>query len=540
MVLRSIPGFKVPLSIPALTLIIFCSLFPTGLQAQSRLLLQPNLSVALSFQGASVAKPSEEWLGIYLNKKKVGYSSSFTSQTLYEGKPAIREIGAGVTKLTVLGTSVEEEESTETITDLERRPLFQSFDVKSNGSAIHVVAKFDYTAKRIECIIGTGAEATKKTVVIPDGADLAADSNTVSQGKPIAVGQKFSFYYLDPLSVELKQADVEVTGRAKIRDDSGKFAPVFTTKSNLTTGQMLSWADEKGTMLRAEASLGPVSMIMVRESKEHALNKVYQTPGLSIGKPGNSDTPVPPADFAVATAIIPDKPIENGRKLRSLKVVISGISEKRLLLSDTRQKVTDIRSGKSGSFSATFSLRDDAFDSSASLLLPIKSEEFAPYLSKAAYLDIENENIKKTAATIRGSEENAYKVAVAIRDWVNIEMTPDPSIGVIRSATDVYGRRRGVCRDYATLYTAIARAAGLPTRLCAGIVYSQGRFYYHAWAESYVGKWVAFDPTLYQPSIGAEYVDATHIKFAQGDVTGMLNVVSIVGRLKIKVLEQAL
>ncbi len=118
-------------------------------------------------------------------------------------------------------------------------------------------------------------------------------------------------------------------------------------------------------------------------------------------------------------------------------------------------------------------------------------------------------------------------------------MTPDPSIGVIRSATDVYGRRRGVCRDYATLYTAIARAAGLPTRLCAGIVYSQGRFYYHAWAESYVGKWVAFDPTLYQPSIGAEYVDATHIKFAQGDVTGMLNVVSIVGRLKIKVLEQA-
>src|SRR5947209_1869987 len=81
--------------------------------------------------------------------------------------------------------------------------------------------------------------------------------------------------------------------------------------------------------------------------------------------------------------------------------------------------------------------------------------------------------------------------------------------------------RRRVCLDYATLYAALARAAGVPTRLCAGIVYAQGKFYYHAWAESYVGQWVAFDPTLYDPEQPVAYVDATHIKFAQGDVTGM-------------------
>ena len=114
-------------------------------------------------------------------------------------------------------------------------------------------------------------------------------------------------------------------------------------------------------------------------------------------------------------------------------------------------------------------------------------------------------------------------------------MTPDASIGVPRSASDIYEKRRGVCRDYATLYGAIARAAGVPTRLCTGIVYANGRFFYHAWAESYVGEWVTFDPTLYDPAHPVSYVDATHIKFAQGDVMQMFEVVAIVGRLHLTV-----
>ena len=180
MFLRYFPKIKKSLSFATFLLFLFYSFSPTCLKAQSRLHVQTSFSLLVGHQATNVAKSSEEWLGIYLSKKKVGYSSSVASPTLYEGKPAIREVGAGVTKLTVLGTSVEEEESTETISDLEHRPLFQSFDVKSNGSAIHVVAKFDYAAKKIECVIGVGADASKKTVEIPDGADLVADPNAVS------------------------------------------------------------------------------------------------------------------------------------------------------------------------------------------------------------------------------------------------------------------------------------------------------------------------------------------------------------------------
>jgi transglutaminase-like putative cysteine protease len=166
---------------------------------------------------------------------------------------------------------------------------------------------------------------------------------------------------------------------------------------------------------------------------------------------------------------------------------------------------------------------------------PVTDSAMAPYLSKAAFLPTDDPEIRKTALQIRGKTTDLYHIARSIRDWVHTAMTPDASIGVPRSANDIYRRRRGVCRDYATLYTAIARAAGLPTRMCSGIVYADGRFFYHAWAESYIGKWVAFDPTLFDPSHPVDYVDATHIKFSEGDATSVYDVVSIVGRLKIAI-----
>jgi hypothetical protein len=84
-------------------------------------------------------------------------------------------------------------------------------------------------------------------------------------------------------------------------------------------------------------------------------------------------------------------------------------------------------------------------------------------------------------------------------------------------------------------YTALARAAGIPARICSGIVYFRDSFFYHAWAEIEPrpgAEWVAFDATL-----PTDFVDATHIKFAQGDPTAMFQAVRVVGQLKAEVLE---
>ena len=95
--------------------------------------------------------------------------------------------------------------------------------------------------------------------------------------------------------------------------------------------------------------------------------------------------------------------------------------------------------------------------------------------------------------------------------------------------------RTGNCQSHARLYTALARAAGIPTRFVSGLVYLEGKgFLYHSWAESFInGHWVSIDPTYNQlPS------DPTHLKLLEGHLPeDMAPIVAIIGRIKIKVLE---
>ena len=91
-------------------------------------------------------------------------------------------------------------------------------------------------------------------------------------------------------------------------------------------------------------------------------------------------------------------------------------------------------------------------------------------------------------------------------------------------------RRAGDCNEHTVLYTALARAAGLPTVMNAGVVYVDGNFYYHAWPTVWVGDWVAVDPTFDQfPA------DATHIGFVRGGLDRQVELMKIIGRLAIDV-----
>ena len=55
------------------------------------------------------------------------------------------------------------------------------------------------------------------------------------------------------------------------------------------------------------------------------------------------------------------------------------------------------------------------------------------------------------------------------------------------------------CEGFVALFVALCRAAGLPARGTGGLAYAQEGFAAHAWAEVYVGRWIAVDPTWCQP-----------------------------------------
>jgi hypothetical protein len=72
---------------------------------------------------------------------------------------------------------------------------------------------------------------------------------------------------------------------------------------------------------------------------------------------------------------------------------------------------------------------------------------------------------------------------------------------------------------------------GLPARTAAGLVYLDGSFYYHAWPEVYLGRWVAVDPTL-----GQVPADAAHVRFTVGGLARQIELIRLIGQLSIDVL----
>ena len=63
----------------------------------------------------------------------------------------------------------------------------------------------------------------------------------------------------------------------------------------------------------------------------------------------------------------------------------------------------------------------------------------------------------------------------------------------VPDALSTLENRMGDCNEHAMLLAAMARAAKIPTRVEAGLVYLKGRFFYHAWNLVYLGRWVSVD-----------------------------------------------
>ena len=76
----------------------------------------------------------------------------------------------------------------------------------------------------------------------------------------------------------------------------------------------------------------------------------------------------------------------------------------------------------------------------------------------------------------------------------------------------------------------VDHAAGIPARIAAGMVYMDSAFYYHAWSEVWLGRWVAIDPVLDQLP-----ADATHIKVVEGGPEKHTALLRVIGQVAMEV-----
>jgi hypothetical protein len=220
----------------------------------------------------------------------------------------------------------------------------------------------------------------------------------------------------------------------------------------------------------------------------------------------------------------PDHPIRHPRSVSALRIALEGVD--RVPPSDAAQRCAAVRQD----VTCEMKRAEPAVAGDAAPLSPAE----ARYLRSSITVQSDDPSIRRLAAEITGGSATTEERIGGILRWLdhNVEKAPLD----VFSALDVLQQRKAECQGHAYLYTALARAAGIPTRVVNGLVYSeelQG-FLYHSWTESRVGaRWQAVDPTF-----GQLTADATHIKLVEGEnLAELMPLTEWVGKVRIRVLE---
>jgi len=146
-------------------------------------------------------------------------------------------------------------------------------------------------------------------------------------------------------------------------------------------------------------------------------------------------------------------------------------------------------------------------------------------------IESDEKEIMEQAAEIAGRIKKPAVLVKRMMDWVYRELDKRPVISV-PSAIEVLRTKAGDCNEHATLLVALLRAVRIPARISVGLVYVREKFYYHAWVEAYTGKWITLDPTLNQMP-----ADVTHITLLRGNLDKQVDIVGIIGKLKLEVVD---
>lgn len=290
----------------------------------------------------------------------------------------------------------------------------------------------------------------------------------------------------------------------------------LTTASSGSAAGMTSgfdgWVDEQGRIVLVNQLLG---LTLERRPYEVAFEN-WKADALKRGTQVSADR-----DIYETTAISADKRLR--KNLAELKVRLSGVELDRFDVKGYRQKL------RGDTLTIT---REDPSALHATYALPngARSSVNAVFLDAEPLLESDNPAIRSLAIRLRGAETDPAVVAERINRWVYDSLRKEITVGV-PSALATLRSRVGDCNEHTQLTVALLRAAGIPARVAAGLAYLDGKFYYHAWPEVWLERWVAVDPTF-----GQFPADASHLRFTVGGLGRQAELLRLMGALHVDVI----
>lgn len=158
------------------------------------------------------------------------------------------------------------------------------------------------------------------------------------------------------------------------------------------------------------------------------------------------------------------------------------------------------------------------------------------FLERNALVESDNQAVVEIARSLK--KPDPYETALALTEWTAQNLTMDAGI-VMAPASELVRDRRATCMGYATLLAALARAAGIASRVVMGYVYYGGIWGGHAWTEMLLdGGWLPFDAAVYAPGVASAArlsVGASSLADGGGSLTGPLSL--LFGKVDIETVE---
>jgi hypothetical protein len=305
-------------------------------------------------------------------------------------------------------------------------------------------------------------------------------------------GKTYSRSFFDPSVMKPSRMTIKIEAKEKLKV-AARTIDVYRVKQIYNGLETTSWVDKEGKSYKEES---PTGFSSYRTTKDEAMRLGS---GAAI-------------DLISATSVPAENSAPHPRTTQKMVIDLDGVDLKGFDLDGDGQKLVGNR------------LTIDHKTPVASKI------DTASYLASEPLMQVDDPAVKKALLEATGGYQDKTEISKRVLRWVfgNLEKTSTVSLP---SAVEVLRSRQGDCNEHAILYTAMARAGGVPARIASGLVALDDHFYYHAWSEIYLdGKWISVDPVF-----GQYPADATHVRFVLGGLERQAELMRVIGKLKMKV-----
>lgn len=455
----------------------------------------------------------DEWYALYLNDRKAGYTHEQVAEkragevVTYESKlhQEFALARGNVSVRFVTDTTVSEDAEGRLIAFRQQiqGPMSLTLDGKVEGEELVITSS-------------AGQASETRRVPVHDGLCPWA-LHRLRQRMGYEPGTKYTASaFIPDMPARPVEVSLEVVGKeeAQVFEITKHLQRTDTTISSLPGITSSDWVDDSGTVWLVRARLpGNFTLEGRRATKELAL------------------APDDPSDVLAASVMPTDKPISEPRSLEHLEIVLQLLDESAdepAVPSGSHQHVERVEEG----LRITIKRAHPSPDSSYTL--PYTGAEHTEMVRANVWMETEAPVVVEMTLEAVGEEDDALAAAKRIEGYVR-EIISEKSLSVgFATAAETAVQKAGDCTEHAVLVAALARAAGMPSRVVGGLVYAEnlpavpeGGFGYHMWTEVYVGEWLPLDAAL-----GGH--DATHLALVRSDLNSpgdLLAISSAISRL---------